>query len=70
MTENKHTEALLTSKWFVVLDDLIGGWAVATVDKPLSEINFREPGVYVVAEMISKDMADYIVFLHEQQRRL
>ena len=65
---SEHTETMLDSEWFVVVDDLIGGWAVATVDKPLSEIDFRDPGVYVVAEMISKDVADYIVYLHEQRR--
>lgn len=65
---NQHTETMLQSEWFVVQDDLIGGWAITTVDKPLSEIDFREPGTYVVAEMISKDMADYVVYLHENQR--
>lgn len=65
---NDHTETILTSKWFVVVDDVTGGWAIATVDKPLSEINFREPGVYVVADMISLDMASYVVHLHERER--
>lgn len=68
MTGNQHTEAMLTSEWFVVVDDLIGGWAVATVNKPLGDIDVRQLGVYVVAEMISKEIADYIVYLHEQQR--
>lgn len=65
---NEHTETMLTSEWFVVQDDLIGGWAIATVDKPLSEIDFRERGVYVVAELISKEMAEYMVYLHETAR--
>lgn len=68
MTQNEHTEAMLNAEWFVVLDDLIGGWAIATVDKPMSGINFRDRDVYVVAEMLSKDMAEYMVYLHEKQR--
>jgi len=65
---NEHTETILTSEWFVVVDDLIGGWAIATVNKPLSEIDARKRGVYVVAEMISESLADYVVYLHERQR--
>ena len=56
---------LLDTEWFVVENDEIGGWAVATVDASrTSEIDRRLPGVYVVAEVISLDVAEHIVYLH------
>lgn len=34
-------EEFLKKKWYVVVDDLAGGFAISTVDKPLSKHDFR-----------------------------
>jgi hypothetical protein len=50
--------------WFVVQDDVIGGWAISNVDKPVSEIDTRDGSEFVITDFISKALADYIVGLH------
>jgi predicted acetyltransferase len=65
---NEYFESVVEQEWFVVVDDLIGGFAISTVDKPLSEIDFADRSVFVVAEVLSKELGDYIVYLHEQRR--
>lgn len=62
-----HTRIILDAEWYVVQNDLIGGWAISTVDRPLSEIDFREHGVYVVGEVISLAIADHIAELHNRR---
>jgi hypothetical protein len=54
-------DRLLFEPWYVVEDDVVGGWAIAMVNKPLSEILGREP---VIGEMLTKELANYIVTLH------
>ncbi len=62
---NEHIEEMLDVEWFVVENDEIGGWDIATVDAEYtSQINRRQPGVFVVAECICLDVADHIVYLH------
>lgn len=48
---------------YVVLNDLIGGVAVAHVDAPLSEIDRRNNYDLVVADMIREDYAKELVRL-------
>lgn len=49
--------------WYVVVNDLVGGWAVSHVDKPLSEQDFRN-GEGDLFDCLTKELADYIVGLH------
>lgn len=57
------------SRWYVVLNDLIGGWSVGNRDKPQSQYDFRasmatgdriiadfmdEPDARVVAECLTE----------------
>lgn len=39
--ETLHQEAT-PGPWWPVMNDLIGGWQVATIDLPASEIDYRE----------------------------
>jgi hypothetical protein len=61
-------EYTIEQKWYVVVDDLVGGWAISTVDKPLSEVDFRDRSVVIVADTLSKEIAEYLVYLHEDRR--
>lgn len=55
----------LEQKWYVVLDDLVGGWAVANVDKPLSAHNY-EKGERHWIECFTKELAEYLVEFHNK----
>jgi hypothetical protein len=53
----------LKKKWYVVPNDVIGGWSVTTVDKPVSALMPRA-GEFEIVETISKETADHVVALH------
>lgn len=57
-------DEVLRHRWYVVVNDMIGGYAIATMDKPLSEIEGRFHEVVVVADMVGRDVAHYIAHLH------
>jgi hypothetical protein len=50
-------------KWYAVPDDLIGGWAVSHVDKPLSEQDAKA-GEGEIASFMDQQAAEYIANLH------
>lgn len=50
-------------KWYVVVNDLVGGWAVSHIDKPLSEQDARQ-GEGDIFDCCSRPVAEYIVLLH------
>ncbi len=54
----------LTVPWYPVVNDLVGGWALATADLPLSEIDTRGREVVVVAELADEAIARYVARLH------
>ena len=57
------TQAITSAwSWWVVPDDVIGGWAIATTGYPVSEQ--RPHGGWVVANFVSRDTAEHIVALH------
>lgn len=60
----KINQALFT-RWYVVADDLVGGWAITMVDQPLSEIMGKEP--VLMDGIISFEVASYIVALHHHR---
>lgn len=51
-------QAMLAARWFVQVDDLIGGWCVTVVDLPPSA------GYPSVADFLSRAAAEHIVGLH------
>lgn len=52
-----------TVRWHAVANDIIGGWAVATVDLPVSQVDHRHHTV--VADMVtSETLARHIADLH------
>jgi hypothetical protein len=57
-------DRVLGEKWFVVVNDLVGGWSIANVDKPLSEMNFHSGGEREVGDFWSKEIAEHIVKMH------
>lgn len=61
MTEHSN----LCCRWYIVVNDLIGGWDVATVDKPSSQIDYRHTSVeHGIAWGLSREEAEHIVLLH------
>ena len=52
---------MIRSKWYFVVNDLIGGHAISPVDRPTSEYP------YTVADLINdEDTAAHIVWLHNE----
>ena len=62
-----HTKLILDAEWYVVENDVIGGWAISTVNLPVSGIDPRKYGVYIVGEMLSIRVAEHIVDLHNRR---
>ncbi len=54
----------LTVPWYPVVNDLVGGWAIATADLPLSEIDTRTREVLIVGEFASESLARNVAQLH------
>jgi hypothetical protein len=51
-------------RWFVLVDDVAGGWTVANVDKGrVSALDYRQ-GDSTVGEFLSEELALYIVKMH------
>lgn len=55
-----------TLPWYVVVNDLVGGWAVSHIDKPLSEQDYRQ-GEGDLFDSLTKELAEYIVDLHNRK---
>lgn len=65
MDEHEYSARVMQKKWFPVVDDLIGGWAISTVDKPESErtVTNGEDGV---ANFITEELARYVCGMHNR----
>lgn len=59
----------LTVLWYPVVDDEVGGWAIATADKPVSQIDPVHSSEYVIGDFLSEEIARHICTLHEQALR-
>lgn len=59
------TDEMTNCHWYVVVNDLIGGWSVATANKPESQQNVYE-GEYEIATFVIKEVAEHMVKLHNQ----
>lgn len=52
-------------RWYVLIDDLVGGYAIANVDKKrVSALNWHQGERTFVDLIISEELAHYIVGLH------
>ena len=49
--------------WYPIVNDLVGGWAVANNDIPMSQIDFRARETIVIADMMNFEDADLIAQL-------
>lgn len=54
----------LNVKWYVVDDDVTGGWAVATVNEPVSQFLGYGYGRAVADGFFDRDHAEHVVELH------
>lgn len=62
----KKKDKCLLKKWYVVVNDLIGGYCICTEDvKFCSEVETRS-GVNYVGEFLTKEMAEHIVKIHNK----
>lgn len=57
MTSNLHV------RWYVHPNDLVGGWSVNNVDKPVSQCDHTQ-GEMEVADFTTEEDAHHIVMLH------
>lgn len=55
----RWAKQLRRERWFAVLDDTVGGWAVANVNKPVSEHDHRKREVSV-GDFLSDNYAHHI----------
>lgn len=53
-----------TVRWYPIVNDLVGGWSIATADVPLREIDTRNRDVAVVGDFLTEGIARHIVALH------
>lgn len=62
------SNTIMRSRWYPVVNDLIGGWAVATVDKPLADVRI-EPSSdeFWVLDTISEEIARHVSDLHNRE---
>ena len=51
-------------RWYAVADDLVGGWGLATVDKPTSQIDTYVTGERIVGCFMDEDTARHLAHLH------
>lgn len=56
----------LNTKWYVVVDDLVGGWAITNVDRPMSDRSYCRPytGRAIADGFWDRDHAQHVVDLH------
>lgn len=55
----------LRQRWYVVVNDLIGGWAISNVDKPAHALRFPPHGQdYMIADMLTRESAEHVRDLH------
>lgn len=63
-----YPEELLRQRWYVVIDDEVGGWAITNVDKPVSEVDL-DADERVLADFVHEPIGRYVVDLHNRALR-
>lgn len=59
---------LLTTRWYAVPDDTVGGWAVASVDRPVSLHDHRR-GDVALGDALSERVARHVAETHNRGLR-
>jgi hypothetical protein len=55
-------DRLLYERWYVISNDVVGGWSIAAINKPVSEIIGLE---HIIADdVLTQEIASYIVAVH------
>lgn len=54
----------MTMRWFAVVNDLVGGWSLATIDQPVSLINVMDVNTWVPVDCLDEATARHIATLH------
>lgn len=62
MADPNNKPDFMGQRWYVNADNLLGGWMIANVDKPASEIVGAEE--FYICDAITKEVAEHIVELH------
>jgi hypothetical protein len=57
------TEEVLSVRWYVVVNDLVGGFSISHINKPLSEQNRRQ-GEGELFDSATEVLARYVVGMH------
>lgn len=57
-------ESLYRRRWYVVTNDEVGGWSVATVDRPTSQIDPVRTRDRVLADFVFSEHACWVVDAH------
>lgn len=56
----------LYTRWYPVVDDVVGGWAVATVDEPVSAFLGYGDGRAVADGFWEEEHAEHVARLHNE----
>lgn len=61
-----YERALMEATWYSVIDDTIGGYAVSTVDRPISGHGIRD---IFVGDFMTKMISEHVAELHNHYLR-
>ncbi len=61
-----HVRELLAQRWYVVVNDVVGGWSVSNVDKPISQQDPKN-GEWEIADFVTRDEAEAIAAEHNMR---
>ena len=61
-----HVRELLEQRWYVVVNDVVGGWSVSNVDKPISQQDPKN-GEWEIADFVDHEEAEAIVAEHNMR---
>jgi hypothetical protein len=67
-TDAEFTTVLVGVPWYVVPDDLVGGWAIATADLPTSRLPGPN-GERMIGDALTRGLAEHVVALHNRALR-
>jgi hypothetical protein len=63
--EPESESEFIRKKWYVVVDDVVGGWAISSIEKPVSLMDYNKfERRWIVAD--GKEIANHIAELHNR----
>lgn len=60
---NTHWEIVRGQRWYAIVNDVIGGYAVCNTTTRMSDQDYRD-GQYGIADFVSQEAAEHIAYLH------